>query len=166
MQEEKNGFRDLCYSAWHRAASIRRYVGWERAQLLSMCDADSVLFLEYSAGEKEPLCLIETALDCGQKKPATAIARLAKRAGIPAFVVLYQRSVLPNPADGRFRDLRGFRVKRLWPKPENNWRKVTPEQWAQGLVRIRAWSARRLDMEAANDPFYDQAPEEGQLFVG
>jgi hypothetical protein len=165
MPEEKYGTRDLSYSAWHRAASIRRYVGWERAQLLTMCDADSVLLLEYSLGDKAPLCLIEAAADYGQEKPATAIAKLARRAGIPAFVVLYQRSLLPNPADRRWRDLRAFRIKRLWPKPENKWRRITPSEWAQGLVRIRAWSAKRLDMEAANDPFYEQAPEQGQLFA-
>lgn len=46
-----------------------------------MVDADCVLFLEYHEQVKEPLALIEAAMDVGQdRKPATAIARLAKRA--------------------------------------------------------------------------------------
>lgn len=165
MQIEKFGSRDLSYSAWHRAASIRRYVGWEQAQLLSMCDADCILFLEYAPYNKEPLCLIETAIDVGQQhKPATAIAKLAKRAGIPAYVVLYDRDGKRNPADARMRDLRGFRVKRLWPKPERAWRTVTPPEWAGALLRIRAWAASRLDQEAANDEQYDFIPQQKILF--
>lgn len=156
MREEIFGSRDLSYSAWHRAASIRRYVGWERAQLLSMADADSILFIEYENGSKEPLCLVETAVDVGQNnKPATAIMRLAKRAQIPAYLVLYQRADRRNPADSRFWDIRGFRIKRLFPRPEFTWRYVSPAEWATGLLRIRAWSARRLDLQAANDPRWD-----------
>lgn len=106
MQEERYGTRDLAYSAWHRAASIRRFVGWERAQLLSMCDADAVLFLEYMPGIKEPLALVETAMDVGQEsKPATAITQLARRARIPAYLVLYERAsvrqlAIPQTVDG------------------------------------------------------------------
>lgn len=154
-QEETYGTRDLSYSAWHRAGSIRRFVGWERAQLLSMVDADCVLFLEYHERTKEPLALIEAAIDTGQdRKPATAIARLARRARIPAFVVLYRRSTEPNPADPRMLDVSGFRIKRLYPREEMAWRTVPPEEWATALLRIRAWAARRLDAEAANDPYY------------
>jgi hypothetical protein len=100
MQEEKYWARDLSYSAWHRAASIRRYVGWERAQLLTMCDADSVMWLEYHHRDKQPLALIEAAIDVGQAcKPSTAITMLAKCARIPAYLVLYARSEEGNPAD-------------------------------------------------------------------
>lgn len=165
MQTEKLGLRDLSYSCWHRAASIRRYVGWERAQLLSMADADCVLFLEYDHGSKEPLALVETALDIGQSyKPATAIMRLAKRARIPAYLVLYAWAGQPNPSDSRFQDIRGFRIKRLYPRPEWGWRHVTPAEWASALLRIRAWSARRLDLEAANDANWE--PPEGQVQMG
>ena len=45
MQEEIYGTRD------------RRFVGWEHAQLLSMVDADCVLFLEYHDRTKEPVAL-------------------------------------------------------------------------------------------------------------
>jgi hypothetical protein len=155
MQKERYGTRDLSYSAWHRAASIRRFVGWEQAQLLNMVDADCVLFLEYHQSTKEPLALIEAAIDVGQDyKPATAIARLAKRAGIPAYLVLYRQSAAPNPADPRMLDVSGFRVKRLYPRTETKWRAMPPAEWAEALLRIRAWAARRLDAEAANDPAY------------
>lgn len=165
MDIERYGARDLSYSAWHRAASIRRFVGWEKAQLLSMCDADCVLFLEYAPGTKEPLCLIETAIDVGQQhKPATAIARLAKKAGIPAYLVLYARDRNRNPADSRMRDVRGFRVKRLWPAPEASWRHVTPREWASALLRIRDWAAKRLDKDAANDPYWEIQPVQEKLF--
>ena len=155
MQREIYGTRDLSYSAWHRAASIRRYVGWERAQLLTMCDDDSVLWLEYSPGEKAPLCLIEAAADVGQDyKPATAIKLLARRARIPAYIVLYARAADRNPADPRCFDLTGFRVKRLYPRADLAWRHVAPGEWAQALLQIRSWAARRLDVQAANDPAY------------
>ena len=160
MQEERYGTRDLSYSAWHRAASIRRYVGWEHAQLLNMVDTDCVLFLEYHQQTKEPLALIEAAIDVGQdRKPATAIAQLAKRARIPAYLVLYKRSIEPNPADPRMPDVSGFRIKRLYPRAEMAWRNVPPADWASALLRIRAWSAKRLDVEAANDPRYDGTQE-------
>ncbi len=165
MQNEKYGMRDLSYSAWHRTASIQRFVGWERAQLLTMCDADSVLWLEYRPGDKAPLALIEAAIDIGQEhKPATAIRRLAMRARIPAYQVLYERSARPNPADGRWPDVQMFRLKRVWPRPESRWRRVSPAQWASALLRIRAWAAQRLDIEAANDSVYERAPRQAALF--
>lgn len=161
MEEERWGARDLSYSAWHRARSISRYIGWEQAQLLSMCDADSVLWLEYDQHGKEPLALIEAAVDVGQlAKPATAITRLARRAQIPAYLILYQRSERPNPADRRWRDLSGMRVKRLWPRAELGWRQLKPDQFAKALLQIRAWSARRLDLQAANDPHWSSVDSE------
>jgi hypothetical protein len=41
MRAEKYGARDLSYSAWHRAASIRRYVGWEHAAADSRLDVEA-----------------------------------------------------------------------------------------------------------------------------
>jgi hypothetical protein len=156
MQEDRYGARDLGYSAWHRAGSIRRFIGWERAQLLSMVDADSIMWLEYHDRTKEPLALIEAAVDVGQDhKAGTAIARLAKRARLPAYLVLYRRAPELNPADPRWLDVAGFRVKRLWPRAELQWRNVRPGEWANALLQIRAWSARRLDVEAANEPRWD-----------
>ena len=154
MQEERFGTRDRSYSAWHRRNSTRRFVGIDRAQLLAMVDLDCSLYVEYDDSTKEPLALIETARDVGQAiKPATVTLALAKKAKLPCYVVLYSCGETLNPADPQWRDIAAFRVRRLWPKPENAWRELTPEQWAHGLLRIRQWTAKRLDA-AANDPLF------------
>jgi|SRR6185437_5984269 len=157
MQEERFGSRDRSYSAWHRRHSTRRFVGIERAQLLSMIDLDGALYCEFDRASSEPLALIETALDRGQeRKAATVTQRLAKRAGLPAYAVLYRQAGYRNPADESQWDIDQFRVKRLWPYPEREWRKLNPLQWAEALIQIREWAAMRFDREAANDPFYER----------
>lgn len=165
MHEQRYGGLDRTYSAWHRRNSTRRFVGLDRAQLLTMIDLDAALFIEYDDGTKEPLALIETARDVGQAyKTATITKNLAKRAGIPCYVVLYQCANQPNPADTRWPDIKAFRVRRLWPKPETAWRVITPQNWAMALIHIRAWQANRLD-QAANDPQYESVPDQGRLFA-
>ena len=153
MQSERTGTRDRAYSAWHRSRSIRRFVGGKRAEELSMIDLDGAMYVEYDDLEKEPLALIETALDIGQQtKPATVTARLAQRAGLPAYVVLYTPSSQPNPADGLQPDIQRFRVRRIWPSPEPGWRQITPRSWAEALLQIRQWSWAKWAGDAANDP--------------
>jgi hypothetical protein len=148
MQEEKYGTRDRSYSAWHRRNSTRRFIGIEGAQLLAMIDLDASLYVEYDDGTKEPIALIETAIDRGQKyKCALVTANLAKRANLPCFVVLYMLSKEENPADVNWKDIDSFRVKRLWPKKENQWRVMTPKQWAENLLKMREWSSNNLDLE-------------------
>ena len=99
-QVERTGERDLTYSAWHRRDSIKRFVGPEKAQLLAMIDIDVVLFVEYDDSTKEPVCLIETALDTGQSiKPSTVTRKLAEKAKLPAYTLLYTPSeTTKNPA--------------------------------------------------------------------
>src|SRR5581483_3975882 len=121
-REERYGTRCNAYSAWHRVRSIARYVGMERAQTLSMLDLDVITFLEVARDSREPLALIEVAKDCGQPdKPASSVARLAARARLPAFTVLYRCATPRNPADPSTPDIEGLRVKRLWPSPEHGW---------------------------------------------
>lgn len=145
-QEEIFNQRRRDYSAWHRRQSTRRYVGIEKAQLLAMIDLDASLYVEYDDGTKEPLALIETAQDVGQSyKTATVTAKLARRADIPCYVVLYTLADCPNPADPEWCDILRFRVKRLHPHPEMHWRTATPAEWAQALVSMRNWSAKRVD---------------------
>lgn len=159
MQEERFGTRDRTYSAWHRRLSVRRFVGLEKAQLLSMIDLDGALYCEFSREDSEPLALVETALDRGQsRKTASVTRRLAQRAGIPAYVVLYRPAEYPNPADPSQADIESFRVRRLWPAPERTWRRLNPLEWAEALMRIRSWSAARADVVAANDPDYSASP--------
>lgn len=164
-QEERTGIRDLSYSAWHRVRSIARFVGIERAQTLSMIDADVVLFLEVDHKTRNPLALIEVAVDVGQqKKPASSTARLAALCNLPAFVVLYRLAKSANPADSGEFDIDAFRVQRLWPFPEHDWRLLTPAQWAQGLLQVRSWSAARIDVQAANDQEWERTPRQEELF--
>jgi hypothetical protein len=157
MQEERYGTRDRTYSAWHRRLSTRRFVGIDRAQLLAMIDLDASLYVEYDDRTKEPVALIETARDVGQDhKPVTVTRRLAVRAGLPCYALLYQCGQAGNPADPQWQDIARFRVKRVWPKPEATWRTLEPVEWAQALLQIRTWATRRLDIEAANDPCFDK----------
>ena len=146
MHEELYHDRRRDYSAWHRRNSTRRFVGFEDAQLLSMIDLDAALYVEYDDGSKEPLALIETAQDVGQnQKTATVTLNLARRAGIPCFVVLYRLSEDANPADHKWQDIEAFRVKRLHPNEEKGWRVLTPFEWAQTLLKMRRWQTTRLD---------------------
>ncbi|WP_374515587.1 hypothetical protein [Niveibacterium sp.] len=153
MQEELYASRDRAYSAWHRRLSTRRYVGIERAARLSMIDLDGALFVEYDDETREPLALIETARDVGQRrKVSTVTARLAMRAHVPAYCVLYRLAMHPNPADPTSQDIDQFRVKRIWPRPDPEWRILSPNAWAHALLSVRDWSSSRLDQQAANDP--------------
>lgn len=165
MQEQRFDSIDRTYSAWHRRHSTRRFVGLDRAQLLSMVDLDAALYVEYDDGSKEPLALIETARDTGQAyKSGTVIRNLAKRAGLPCYVVLYRCAENCNPAEPKYPDIKSFRVRRLWPMPEHSWRTVSPHDWANALLHIRSWAARRLEEPAANDPLWQHAPVQQALF--
>lgn len=164
-QEERYGTRSREYSAWHRRNSARRFVGLEKAQLMAMVDIDACAWVEMDDATKEPLALIETALDVGQAHKAdTATARLAQRANLPCYCVLYTCSSSPNPADPTCKDILRFRVRRSWPAPESGWRTITPLEWAHALLQIRAWAAERVGAAAANDTAWEKAPRQEQLF--
>lgn len=129
---------------------MRRFVGIERAQLLAMIDLDASLYVEFDQDEKEPVALIETARDVGQPyKCTTVTARLAKLAGLPCCCVLYTLAEDENPADPNWLDIAWFRIGRLWPNPEPEWRVVSPQEWAEALLRVRSWKAAKLDRESA-----------------
>lgn len=70
---------------------------------------------------------------------------LAKRANIPCYVVLYKLSNYYNPVDKRFQDITSFRIKRLHPHPESNWRTITPSEWAEALLSIRKFGSKKVD---------------------
>lgn len=148
-QEEKFGTRDQSYSAWHRRNSTRRFVGIEKAQTLAMIDLDACPYVEYDDRSKEPIALIEVAMDIGQSwKTHTVtknLARLCTERSLPAYVVLYKKSSEDNPADRSQKDIEAFRVIRIWPNPESQWRILTPEQWAIELVEMRRQSAENVD---------------------
>ena len=153
MQIERYPTRDRSYGIWHRSKSISRFLKRRQAAAMTMADLDSVLFAEYDYPNKLPLCLIEVAFDIGQEKPAGVILNLARLANIPAYVALYTHADHPNPSNTNWPDIERFRVKRLWPLPEESWRVLTPEEWAHALLKIRGWQLRRFNVqEAANDP--------------
>lgn len=123
-----------------------------------MLDFDSMLFSEYDCTHRLPLALVEVAIDVGQEKLADITAKLAELAGIPAYVALYTTSAHANPANPQWPDINQFRVKRLWPSPEEGWRVLTPQQWADALLQIRGWQLKRFEVkEAANDERFDRA---------
>lgn len=144
-QEEKYNTRDRSYSAWHRRGSTSRFVGLEHAQLLAMIDMDAVPYTEYDDLTKEPLALIETAIDVGQEnKIATVTQKLARRANLPGLVVLYKLANQLNPADPTFFDICQFRVKRLFPSSEKEWRVMSPKEYAELLLRMRDYKSKQL----------------------
>lgn len=152
MQEEKYNTRDRSYSAWHRRLSTRRFVGIEKAALLAMIDLDASLYVEYDDKTKDPIALMETAIDVGQEhKTATVTLKLAKRADLPCFIVLYTLSDKLNPADSRFQDIDKFRVKRLWPQFSQNdndyckWVEYSPTEWANNLFLLRQYMGKKID---------------------
>jgi len=148
VQEEKYGKRSLAYSAWHRRLSIARHIGIEDAQLLAMIDLDARLWVEYDDTSKEPLALIELARDVGQDyKSATVTRKLAQRADIPALLVLYTLAEVPNPADEQQLDISQFRIRRLCPKECTVWKTLSPKEYAETLLEVRRWQAKRLDLE-------------------
>jgi hypothetical protein len=108
-----------------------------------------LLFTECRWGDKLPLCLVEVAKDVGQEKEAPVMARLAQMADIPAYIALYRVAVYQNPFDPAWPDIDSFRIKRLWPQPENGWRELSPQQWARALVRISTWQLQRIEVKAA-----------------
>ena len=145
-QDEKYGTRSLVYSAWHRHRSTGRFIGIEKAQTLAMIDIDVVLYVEYEDNTKEPIALIEEARDIGQEHKCTTVtSNLARRGKLPALLVLWRPSEQPNPAATHLPDISQFRVKRLWPAPESQWRVLAPKEYAEVLLRLRVWETERLD---------------------
>lgn len=134
---ERYGTRSLVYSKWHR---------YFLADDEPMIDLDAV---EYCRRCNVPLVLIETARDVGQaNKPTTVLAQLAQQSSILAICVLF--SVDPSVGEdgcdcqpGRVgadcsHGVTGFRVRRVWPKPDNwAWSVMTPEEFRDRLRRIR-----------------------------
>ena len=114
-----------------------------------MIDIDVTLYVEYDDRTKDPLALCELARDVEQEhKPATVtsnLARLCTSRTLPAYLVLYKLADALNPADETCHDIISFRVKRLWPKPDTEWVTYTPQEWAERLLKLRNWSAGRID---------------------
>ena len=116
-----------------------------------MIDMDAALYVEYDNGSWEPLALIEAAIDIGQDKKVSVVTKnLARRClpMMPAYTLLYEISGNPNPASLDALDIERFRVRRIWPEPETEWEILSPQEWAERLIKLREWSARQHFMIA------------------
>lgn len=128
------------YSAWHRPASIRRFIepGVD-ADSLGLINIDHIVrcarWAEYCRTCSRTLLLIETALGLhSTHKTASVTAKLARDAGCQAFIVLVEATPSGD-------DIAGFRVKRIEPDP-TGWFDFTPDAWARKLVELRQGSQR------------------------
>lgn len=116
---ERTGWRDRAYSAWHRA------LPWH----LGLIDIDGV---EYC---KAPYCgkivaLYELCADLTREdKDYAKTLQLAKRADVRAYVVLYQ------PLGQS--DVSAFRVRIVHPYLEPRFRELTPDEWMAELKSLR-----------------------------
>jgi hypothetical protein len=142
---ERFGQRDLTYSAWHRPDPIRRYLPEEAAAHLTYIDLDAI---EACDDCYEPLALLELARDVGQSHKSTAImARLARRARVPAGLVFYKPS-----DDG---DIVRFRVRSAWPRGDREFL-MTPAMYARWLQSQRTRHQCRPDHHG---PARDRGPQ-------
>ena len=92
---ERYGTRDMTFSGWHRT-------------LPNYCTAIDLDFLEYCQKCRTPLALIELAQDVSQAhKPTRVMEELAKKADVPAYLILYKQ-------DGE-KQIGRCRVARIWP---------------------------------------------------
>jgi hypothetical protein len=116
--------------------------------LLGMVDIDVALYSEFRTGRKYTLALVETARDTGQDfKCASVLQDLAERAKTPAYIALYKVGTTPSPVDPTVMDIESFRVRQISPTPATKWHKMSPQQWAEALLRIRRRASRALDIE-------------------
>ncbi len=143
-QEEKYGFRNSAFSAWHRVPSLSRFVSYQDAMEMAMIDTDGAPWMEYANGTKRVLLLLETAIDNGQPYKATSVMRdLAEQADIPAFLVMIRLSDHPNPAYPKERDIAEFLYRRVWPDPYPGLKSASPHQWCAVMKGMREWCTRQ-----------------------
>ena len=113
MRFAKHFDKDL-YSKWHR-----KYDG------VAMIDVDSI---EVCPKCYEPLAILETCYDKGQKyKATTLVSTLASRLQIPSFLVFYK-----DIGQGSL----AFRIKRLWLS-NAEYEVMTEGEWVNILYEIQ-----------------------------
>lgn len=115
-RQERYGTRDLAFSAWHRAIPRDDFT-WIDIDHCAYCDQC-----------KDPIYLIELALDVGQAFKATTVTRkLALKLAIPALLVLY---TVEDEA------VSSFRVKRIAPT-WTEFRQVEPQVLVDWITKTR-----------------------------
>jgi len=107
-------FSNGVYNDWHR-----KYDG------IAMIDVDSI---EVCPKCFEPLAILETCYDKGQKyKATTLVSTLASRLQIPSFLVFYK-----DIGQGSL----AFRIKRLWLS-NAEYEVMTEDEWVNILYEIQ-----------------------------
>jgi hypothetical protein len=145
MQDEKYGFRNRSYSAWHRTNSLSRFLPREIAETIHMIDSDGILWWEFDHRTSRPLAFVETAIYRGErqmKKQTIVTATVGEMSHLPAYLVLYSLADRPNPFDPGCQDIDLFRVCRKYPDPDENCQILTPQEYAQRLIRMRNFGFR------------------------
>jgi hypothetical protein len=135
----RNGER--AYSEFHRTKSAVRWISYPDAYRLATINLDQVLWIECHQGSYEPLALIETAQDIGQRqKNVTTVTSLAKRARVKAYLVLYSLSNLIDPLTNE-PQIDHFCVRQLWagngPPKSDKFYRMTQKQYLEFLIRLR-----------------------------
>lgn len=114
-REERAGWRDEAYSAWHRGLPYD----------LDFLDID---WIEYCHVCKRRLCVYELCADINNVGKVAYITKgVADDLRLPGFIVLYE--VL----NGR---VARFRIRRI-TEPVTDWKFVTPEDWIRQLLALR-----------------------------
>ena len=109
-------FSNGSYNDWHR-----QYDG------IAMIDVDSVECCPVK-GCYEPLAMIETCYDKGQKfKSTTMLKIIASRLQIPSFLVFYKKV-----AQGSLT----FRIKRLWVS-NAEFELMNEDEWVRELYQLQ-----------------------------
>ena len=112
---------------WTYAFSNGNYNDWHRArkEKIAMIDIDSV---EVCPDCYEPLAILETCYDKGQKYKATNLVKtLASRLNIPCFLVFYR-----NLTDTTLT----FRIKRITSSP-TEFELMNEDQWLSILLDLQ-----------------------------
>ena len=165
-QEERTGERDLSYNIWHRAMSLQRYMD------MSLAEAEKILYYDIDGAETYfyksqttskwigyPLFYVETAKYTRnydtEKRPKAALGAAYLSSHPPEFmskcyVVQYKTNGKINKFNAsknvEVQDLEELYVKRFFPfsRKENPWMHLTPEKWANELLRIREEQTKKL----------------------
>ena len=111
---------------WTYAFSNGGYNDWHRQyEGIAMIDVDSV---ECCPQCYEPLAMIETCYDKGQKyKSTTLLKTLASRLQIPSFLVFYKKVAQGSLA---------FRIKRLWLS-NAEFELMNEDEWVRELYELQ-----------------------------
>ena len=114
MARQTYAFSNGSYNDWHR-----------RFENIAMIDIDSI---ECCPRCYEPLAIIETCYDKGQKYKATTLSKIvASRLNIPCFLVFYKNS---TP------DSLTFRIKRI-TSSQTDFELMNEDQWVAILLDLQ-----------------------------